>query len=171
MQGMTEVIQNAWVVNDLDAAMRRWIQVQGVGPFYVMRHCAVTNTMYRGRPVNVDFDVGIAQAGGVQIELIQQHNDAPSAYRDVYAPGQEGFHHTCVIVPDLEATLAHYAKHDAPVSIRGDFGAVHWAYVDTRPHFGTMTEVVGEHPDIRAFFKLVADGAVGWNGKDPIRNL
>ena len=171
MRGMSDILQIAWVVKDLDAAMKYWIEVQGVGPFFVMRHCPATNILYRGRPVNVDFDTGLAQANGVQIELIQQNNDAPSAYRDVYGPGEEGFHHTCVIVPDIEATLAHYASRGAPVSMRGDFGAVRFAYIDTRAHVGTMTEVVGEHPDIRAFFKLIADGAVGWDSEDPIRML
>lgn len=172
MQGMTDIMQNAYVVTDLDAAIDHWLKVQGVGPFFVLRHCQVSNTVYRGtQRVEVDFSVAIAQAGGVQVELIEQHNDAPSAYRDVYAPGQSGFHHTCVVVPDLEATLAHYAAHGAPVSIRGDFGNVRWAYVDTRPQLGVMTEVVGEHPDIRAFFKMIADAAVGWDGSNPIRTL
>ena len=165
-------IQMAFVVPDLDAAVRHWVEVQGVGPFHVMRHCQVSNAIYRGtQPVEVDFGVAIAQMGSVQVELIQQYCDTPSAYRDVYARGEGGFHHTCVVVPDLEAALAHYAAQGAPVSIRGDFGAVRWAYVDTRAQFGCMTELVGEHPDIRAFFKIIADSAVDWDGTDPVRLL
>ena len=165
-------IQMAFVVPDLDAAINQWLRVQGVGPFHVMRHCAVSNVLYRGtQPVEVDFGVAIAQMGGVQVELIQQYCDTPSAYRDVYARGEGGFHHTCVVVPDLESAIAHYAAQGAPVAIRGDFGAVRWAYIDTRPQLGCMTELVGEHPDIRAFFKSIADSAAGWDGSDPVRFL
>ena len=165
-------LQLAFVVPNLDAAMERWLRIQGVGPFHVMRHCAVANVRYRGdRPVEVDFGVAIAQWGGVQVELIEQYCDTPSAYRDVYARGEGGFHHTCVVVPDLEAAIAHYAAQDSPVAIRGDFGAVRWAYIDTRPQLGCMTELVGEHPDIRAFFAMIADSAVGWDGQDPVRLL
>lgn len=165
-------IQMAFVVPDLDVAIEQWLRVQGVGPFHVMRHCAVSNAVYRGtRPVEVDFGVAIAQMGGVQVELIEQYCDTPSAYRDVYARGEGGFHHTCVVVPDIEGAIAHYAAQGAPVAIRGDFGAVRWAYIDTRPQLGCMTELVGEHPDIRAFFQSIADSAVDWDGSNPVRNL
>lgn len=165
-------LQMAFVVPDLDAAIAHWVTVQGVGPFHVMRHCAVSNAVYRGgQPVEVDFGVAIAQWGGVQVELIQQYCDTPSAYRDVYARGEGGFHHTCVVVPDLEAAIAHYAAQGAPLAIRGDFGAVKWAYIDTRAQFGCMTELVGENPDIRAFFKVIADSAVDWDGTNPVREM
>ncbi len=34
-----------------------------------------------------------------------------------------------------------------------------------------MTELVGENPDIRAFFKMIADSAVGWDGTHPVREM
>jgi hypothetical protein len=165
------VMQMAWVVNDLEAAMRRWIEQQGAGPFFVMRHCPVTNVRYRGRPATVDMDVAMAQSGGVQIELIQQHDDLPSCYRDMYRQGEEGFHHICYVVDDLPGALAHFARHDMPPAIEGNFGHVSFAYVDSRPGIGCMTELVGRHPDIEAFFRKVADAAVDWDGRDPIRYL
>jgi hypothetical protein len=165
------VLQMAWVVDDLDAAMRRWIDEQGAGPFYVMRHCPLTNVRYRGKPATVDMDVGLAQAGGVQIELIQQHGDLPSCYRDMYRPGEEGFHHICYMVDDLPGALAHFGRLDMPAAIEGNFGNVSFAYVDTRPGIGCMTELVGRHPDIEGFFRMIAEAASGWDGRDPIRYL
>jgi Glyoxalase/Bleomycin resistance protein/Dioxygenase superfamily len=164
-------IQMAWVVNDIDAAMRRWIEQQGVGPFYVMRHCAVTNTRYRGRPAGIDMDVAIAQSGGVQVELIQQHDDMPSCYRDMFGRGEEGFHHICYIVDRVADARAHFQRFDMPAAFDGQFGQVEFAYFDTRPSIGCMTEVVTRHPDIEAFFRMIADGAIGWDGRDPIRQV
>lgn len=165
-------LQMAFVVPNLDAAIAHWVNVQGIGPFFVLRHCEVSNVVYRGtQPVAVDFGVAIAQWGGVQVELIEQYCDTPSGYRDVYARGEGGFHHTCVVVPDLEGALAHYAAMGAPLAIRGDFGAGKWAYVDTRAQLGCMTELVGDNPDIRAFFKMIADAAVDWDGSNPVREL
>jgi hypothetical protein len=165
------MLQVAWVVNDLDKAMSRWLDTQSVGPFYVMRHCPLENVLYRGQPTTVDIDVGIAQAGGVQIELIQQNDAKPSCYRDMFAVGAEGFHHVCYFVDDLKGAIAHFAQRDQPVAIQGNFGAVEFAYVDSRSGVGCMTELVGRHPDIESFFKMIADAAVDWNGKDPIRTL
>ena len=36
-----------------------------------------------------------AQAGPMQIELIEQHTDGPSVYRDMFPAGTGGFHHLC----------------------------------------------------------------------------
>ena len=65
------VVQVCWYVNDIEAAMRRWIEQHGVGPFFVHRHMALEDVIYRGRPTEVDFDLAIAQSGGIQLELIQ----------------------------------------------------------------------------------------------------
>ena len=164
-------MQMAWVVNDLEAAMHRWITQHGAGPFYTQRHAALTNVLYRGTPAAVDIDFAIAQSGSVQIELIQQNDDRPSCYRDMYPAGREGFHHVCYVVDDLQGALGHFGRLDMPVAITGNFGEVRFAYVDTRPGIGCMTELVGRHPDIEAFFKMVADAAVDWDGRDPIRRI
>ena len=53
MQGPTDrtVFQNAWVVHDLDTAMKRWVDEIGVGPFFVAEHGPqLTEVEYRGQP-------------------------------------------------------------------------------------------------------------------------
>ncbi len=165
------VTQMAWVVDDLEVAMQKWIKGHGAGPFVVLRHCQVSDLLHRGRPATCDFDVAIAQSGSVQIELIQQNDDLPSVYRDLYRKGQEGIHHICHVVDDLPGAMAHFRGRGAEVAVEGNFGAVRFAYMDTCSSIGCMTELVGRHPDIEAFFKMIADTAIGWDGKDPIRYL
>ena len=46
-----------------------------------------TPCTYRGTASGVDMQVAVAQAGPVQIELIQQHCDRPSVYRDLVEHG------------------------------------------------------------------------------------
>jgi|GEM_PF-1836135 len=36
-----QLIQNAYVVNDIDAAIERWHALWGIGPFFVRRHIAM----------------------------------------------------------------------------------------------------------------------------------
>jgi hypothetical protein len=120
---------------------------------------------------SIDIDVAIAQAGGIQIELIQQNDAKPSCYRDMYPVGTEGFHHVCYIVDDLQGAIQHFGDRGQPVAVQGNFGAVEFAYVDSRVGVGCMTELVGRHPDIESFFKMIADAADGWNGEDPVRVL
>ena len=45
------VYQNAWVVADLDAAMNKWVNELGVGPFFVTEYSSqFSNLPYRGNP-------------------------------------------------------------------------------------------------------------------------
>ena len=52
----------------------------------------------------------IAQAGPVQIELIKQHDDRASVYRDLFAKGESGFHQLCTVTPDYDGKKAHYER-------------------------------------------------------------
>ena len=101
--------QIAWLVDDLDAAVQQWLS-QGVGPFYLFPHAPLVEFHYRRSPSTVDFSVAIAQYGAMQIELIQQHDDRPSQYRDSFAPGQSGFHHMARLTTDIDADLEMYRK-------------------------------------------------------------
>lgn len=164
-----QFIQAAWVVNDLEEAMHRWIKSARVGPFFVIPHQGVEDTCYRGTPTPIDFSGALAQAGPLQIELIEQHSDTPSAYRDTFPPGQEGLHHMCTFVDDFDAEVENYRKQDAAVAFNGRAGNMRFAYVDTRASLGFMTEIIEDRQKTRDLFKMVADAAIDWDGTDPIR--
>ncbi len=167
----SKFFQAAWIVNDLEKAIERWIETANVGPFYVIPHCAVEDYVYRGTPGTIDFSGALAQSGPIQIELIQQHNDGPSAYRDTFAPGEEGFHHMCTFVDDFDAEIERLRGQNAALAHGGKFGDMRFAYLDTREAVGCMTEIIEDRATIREIFKMVSDAAVNWDGKDPIRTL
>ena len=48
---------------------------------------------YKGQPSPVDISLALANSGTLQIELIQQRNDAPSLYLDFLQAGHEGLQH------------------------------------------------------------------------------
>ncbi|NWK98298.1 methylmalonyl-CoA epimerase [Sphingobium lactosutens] len=160
--------QSAWVVEDIDRAMHNWVSA-GVGPFHVVRRAQVQDLRYRGEPAQVDFSVAIAQSGPMQIELIQQHDDHPSHYRDVYAPGEEGFHHVCRYTADFDADLADHAARGGIAAVTGRSGDMRFAFLDTRATLGCMTEIIEDSATMRGFFDLIARSAIDWDGIDPIR--
>jgi len=158
------IIQLAWVVRDLEEAARRYGQIYGAGPFVLSRHIKVDDPLHRGQAVQTDFSTAIAQAGPVQIELIQQHNDGPSVYRELVMAGAEGFHHVAVIVPDVEAEVARYAGLGFPVAFAGRFAGAAFAYVDTSAAVGHMTEILPDHKVIKGFFGAIRRAAETWDG-------
>jgi len=149
------------------------VETTGVGPCLLMPHGRLEEYSWRGeRRTGLDFSVALAQSGGIQIELIQQHCDRPSAYRDTIAKGQTGFHHFCIYTADYDACRQRYVDQGFAVAIDGKFGAMRFCYVDTSPALGCMIEIVEEDENQTSAFTKIAEGAAGWDGvTDPIRPL
>lgn len=165
-------LQAAWVVDDLDAAMHRWLDTTSVGPFFAIRHVTLTVT-HRGLPSTVDFSFALGQSGGMQIELIQQHNAAGSAYRDSAPGGSSAMHHICALVDDVAAERQRYRELGIEVAHEGTFGpnGMEFIYYDTREQIGCMTELLGpDDANLRMMERIAAAGAA-WDGSDPVRPL
>jgi methylmalonyl-CoA/ethylmalonyl-CoA epimerase len=167
--GSSTIYQSAWIVNDLDAAVAEWVRA-GVGPFFVVRNLCLDAT-HRGRPTTFQVSFGLAQAGPMQIELVQQHDDRPSAYRDVYAPGQGGFHHIGRQVEDYDQTSADYVRQGMVMALEGDTGGVKYGYVDTRAEIGCMTEIVQPTPGNAELYAAIREAGATWDGVEMIREI
>ena len=85
--------QNGYVVRDVEAAMRHWSEVLGVGPWFYFEHVPIEAFHYRGELSPLQVSIALANSGALQIELIQPRNDVPSMYRDFLAAGHEGLQH------------------------------------------------------------------------------
>ena len=163
------VFQNAWVVDDVEAACLRWVNEMGVGPFYVADYTdQFDEVIYRGEPGELQMYVAIAQAGPVQIEIIQPKVDR-CAYRDSVPAGATGFHHMCVWTHDIDADSEYFESLGYDTVNRGTAGDINFAYYDTRPLLGCMWEVVNPAESLQERFAMIARAADGWDGKDPIR--
>ena len=105
-------------------------------------------------------DVGSGGGGGgvfvmwtyfvamAMIQFIVQHDDTPSIYRDMYEPGQFGFHHSAVLVDDFEAEFARFEALGFVCATRLHANDVDAAYFDTRAVTGGFTEIHGTPPHI-----------------------
>ncbi|MEZ5656424.1 MAG: VOC family protein [Sphingobium sp.] len=166
----SRVMQICWVVDDIDAAMASWTKVMGIGPFYIFRDLQIDTVRYRGMPTSTHFSIAMAQAGGVQIELAQQHCNNPSAYRDLVESGENGLHHIAIYVADYDAALAHFTDQGLVAAIEGTFGEMRFAYVDTSEPLGCMVEIIEHDPLEDRIFARVAEGAENWDGvTEPVR--
>lgn len=166
--------QIAWVVDDLDLAIKQWQETTRIGPFFKGDHVGgiFVDARYRGNPTEIDISCAIAQAGPVQIELITQHDGAPSPYRDVYAEGLGGIHHVCTFVEDLDAECTHYQRNGFEVVLTSLVGGqTPVGYVDTRSMTGCMTELMVRGDLVSQINDTVAAAAADWDGTDPVRDM
>jgi hypothetical protein len=170
-QGEYRLFQLGFVVDDLVAAARRWAAVFGVGPFHVLPPAERACT-YRGVSSAVNLQVGVAQAGPVQIELITQLCERDSIFRELAVTGGAGFHQVCTVTPDYDGRRAFYESHGYPVACEltsRDGSRV--GYFDTVGDFGFFTEVVEQTPEFLALLAGVAKTCAEWDGTDPVRLL
>ncbi len=166
------VMQMAYVPADFDAALAFWTKTMGVGPFFALDHVQLEDMKYRGAPAQIDFSMVIGYWGDIQIELIRQHNDAPSIYKAWRDEGREGLHHVCILVDDMAAARAVCAQAGAVVVQEGKVaGGGEVIYVDTGGGPGTIVEILKTGAGGREFFGMMRDAACDWDGTDPVRRL
>lgn len=171
MSGHGRLIQAGFVVDDLNSAIGRWLKTANIGPFYIMRNVRPENGIYRGKPAPLEMDIAFAQAGPMQIELIQPLSPGPSMYRDSVPKGQDGFHHVCYFTDDIDGEFERFRVQDVPVAYQATFGQMRFAYFDTRAKIGCMTEVMEHDPIVEGMFEMIAQASIGWDGRNPIRSV
>jgi hypothetical protein len=157
------IVQNAYIVNDIEAAARRWSAALNIGPFVLLEGIEMP-MIHRGTEGRIALSAALAHAGDIQIELIQQLSDGPSAYRDVYAPGEEGFHHVAILCRDFESTVARQEALGHPVAMLFGQPGGRTAYMDARADTGGMIELYSDYAGIRDLYALVAARAAEWDG-------
>ena len=163
--------QSAFVVPDLEEACNHWSQQLGVGPFFVKDYPPGTfdSVIYRGKQADLSMRVALAQAGTMQIELIEPR-EGPSAYRDMVPVGSAPtFHHFCAWTEDFEADQRLLEAEGFEAVNVGHSGPVTFGYFDTRASLGCMLELVTRLPAVEGRFQMMADAAANWDGSDPMR--
>ena len=166
-----DVMQMAFIPRDFDASLRFWTETMGVGPFFLHEHAGLKDVLYRGQPTDVDFGVAIAYWGDVQVELVQQHNDAPSIYKEWLDAGHEGLHHVCIVVDDMEKARADCDAAGAVVVQEGRLSEGEVIYVDVSGGPGPIIEIIKLPPAVLNGFAFMRQSARGWDGSDPVRRL
>jgi hypothetical protein len=170
-EGEYRFFQIGHVVDDLVSAANRWAVVFGVGPFHVLPVVDQQLTMPDGQTCALQIQVAAAQAGPVQIELIQQHCDTPSIYRDWSKGGTSSFHQLATVTDDYDAKKAHYERLGHPTAAESVGGRFRVAYVDTSATFGFYTEIVERTPGFVRQLEVVSRTCAAWDGTDPVRLL
>lgn len=166
--------QLGMVVRDADKTMRYLAETLGIGPFFVHREIKPQDFFYRGSPSPAPvMTLGFAQAGAVQVEIIQQHNDVPSAYTEFLSAGREGAQHVSIWLDRDEYTAARgLLTRDARLTIVHESGAARsrFAYFETPLPGGLMIEIAeAKTPGALEMFGSYAKASTGWDGSHPIR--
>jgi len=174
------VRQNGYVVCDVEAAMKYWTEVVGVGPFFYFETVPIDWFRHRGEAQEPHLSIAMANSGDMQIELIQQHNDAPSMYLEFMDAHGEGLQHmsfwSTQYQTDYDAALARGLTVGQEGQIGGEQGRFVYFDTDARPGVilppqpgGAIIELSDISGVKAQFFEHIRKSAVDWDGADPIR--
>jgi hypothetical protein len=104
--------------------------------------------------------------------LIEQHNDAPSSYRDFLQAHGPGLQHFCTWANDYDVDRARFDSLGYKVNSEGKIlGGGCFIYYETEGHPGTIVEFGEAGPGSRKLFGDIKRAAVNWDGTDPVRVL
>jgi hypothetical protein len=165
--------QWGYVVRDIEAAMRHWIDTFQVGPFVQIPTNKGNRTFkYNNKDTKVELSVAWTYFGDTQIELIQQLNDAPSPYLDFLAQGREGFHHICFWSERYDEAFANLERAAYEPVYRIGMGLPReTVYFKDNGSFGAMVELSLLTPQKKAFYAALARFVRDWDGKVPIKRV
>jgi len=165
-----EIRQLGYVVDDIEAGMKYWTEVMGVGPFYYNPHVPIKKYEFCGESYEVHNSVALANSGNVQVELIQTRDETPSMYKDFKASHGAGLQHVAFWTSSFDAELKKMLDLGYQVKMRGEVGENgRFVYFDKEYHPGTvieLSEVLGPKGEL---FRIIRESAVDWDGSEPVR--
>lgn len=168
------VRQVGYVVKDIEQAMQHWAGL-GVGPWFYKARVESTEFSYYGRPSRLPaLSIALANSGDMQLELIQQRDDAPTLYRDTLARNGECAQHIAYW------TMDHFDQHCRQLLelgyVEGHAGRMgakrgRFAYF-LRPDLPSAMIEVSESTGGKAeYFTQIREASCNWDGSDPIRRI
>ncbi|MDE2596113.1 MAG: VOC family protein [Sphingomonadales bacterium] len=164
----------AFVVPDFNAAVQRLVEA-GIGPVFTMRRIRVA-ARYRGERHDPLFSAAFAYSGSQQIELLCQHDETPSAYREFILrnPGG-GLHHSAYFCDSFDGALASAAAKGQPFTMVQEFiepvsGFAYEIYVEPAGSAEPLLAQLMVHGPMEPFFAEMERIAASWDGSEPERN-
>ncbi|MFM7028970.1 MAG: VOC family protein [Chakrabartia sp.] len=169
-QEVGRVMQTAYVVKDIRAAIDWWVESAKTGPWFLLDHFLGDGQIYRGVKSEADVAIAMGFAGSMCIELIQPLDDKPSVYKELIDARGYGFHHLGIAVADVDAEVARYQAKGYELAFSAAVptgGAV--AYLDNKINHPGFLELIPATEGMDHAFTRFWQASLGWDGKDPIR--
>lgn len=172
-QPLGGIAQTAFVVEDLQQSIARFVADMKAGPFYVLDHFLVPGQNYRGSESTADITLAMGFAGHMLIELIQPLDTNPSVYSETIAKRGYGFHHFGIASRDVDAASLDYQTRGYKEAFRAsvptggevvylDNGTgAEWGFLELLPVTAGMDET----------FTRFWEASQNWDGSDPVRTF
>jgi methylmalonyl-CoA/ethylmalonyl-CoA epimerase len=155
--------QVAWVVRDIAAAERFFLETIGVTRFLRMENLAAKDTQgtYLGKPGDWVCHLYLGYAGDTQVELIQPVSGA-SMFQESLDRHGDAVQHVAYWLDASEygAAAAHLESAGYPEIQGFTLPLARIGYFDTRRAIGVVTEIIGANAQGHEFRRNLKEGKI-----------
>lgn len=163
---ISQVVQTAFIVPDIRDAIATYVRTMKVGPWFLIEKFTPGEAVYRGKSSSVVISVAFAFRGPAMFELIEQHDQSPSVFREHIAKRGYGLHHLGIMTEAYDELLSSMGTTFECVFSARTTGRLAMLETADLPH---LVEILELDPRRRQFFSDVAVQAAQWDGIDPVR--
>lgn len=164
-----------YLVDDIPAAVERWVSLFGAGPFFWLgKHITFDRSDHDGQPCVLDHSAAIGKWENTFVELAQVHEIAPRSLEDAFRGNGSGTtypNHISYAVEDPEAEGRRLESLGLKRFWHASQGPLEISYYDGRDTIGHAIELHRLSDTFNGLFAMIAAAAQGWDGTDPLREL
>lgn len=167
--GPTPVSHFGFNVPDIGAAVDRWVETTGAGPFVRIGEgpIALTEASHRGESAEWWHSTATGQWGEVMIEISEGHSAFPASLAEEMGVGVFGLHHVGWFATDLEAEGERLERSGAPLILAARRGEQRIRFHDARTTVGARIEIYEPQHAVLDHFALLRKAAADWDGTGP----
>lgn len=172
-QGFGPVVQVAYLVPDIDAAMGHWLRHSGLGPWTNFRNIELA-TRFDERDFTLRIHEALAYQGNLQIQLVQSLNapDVPTPYSDWIRASRYGLHHVAHFTDQVDDDVERARKQGFErVCAMRDKHGFRYFYLQSTAMPEVWIEFLEGSAMVRDIFAQGIAEAASWDGRDPIRRI
>jgi len=147
-----EIKQLGIVVDDVKKVARNYWELMGIGPWHILDFAPPHLGNYYLHDITVDetqvsVKAGLAQFGGLQLELLQPVQ-GPSTYMEFLKTRGQGIHHVSFgRIDDHDMVISGFQRLGIEIESSGLLGgAATFTYLASQKDLGTIFEAVKLHP-------------------------
>jgi methylmalonyl-CoA/ethylmalonyl-CoA epimerase len=161
----------AYVVEDIEATVKRLVDQLGAGPFFLIENVPLENVLSRGEPAEFVHHSAFGSCGGGAIELMEAISLAPERVEKGFSGPRPRIQHIAYVAPTTEVADVRSSldERGMPEYLSSRLGEAETTLHDASAVLGHDIEIHGDNEGLRGFFEMVRGGAEGWDGSDPLR--
>lgn len=138
----TGVLQVGVVVDNVDAAVKKYADDYGIGPWtiYEFNPDTVKNMIVRNQRVDYAMRLALCDVGGVQWELIEPKDDK-SIYYEFLKKHGPGLHHVAFGVKNYDKVMEAMRAAGKTILQGGTWHGFTYTYLTTEKDLGVIAEI------------------------------